>query len=62
MEEIINWKNLSNAKIKEKLMSLKHEHVSLKSQVDKLLEKMTEIEKEYYYGNSVLDKRNKGID
>ena len=38
-------------------MVLQHEHISLKNEIDKLLEKLDEVEKEYYYGNSVLIKK-----
>lgn len=62
MEDKIEWEKLPNAKIKENLMSLRYEHKSLKSKVDKLLEDIEEVEKEYYYGNSILDKRQKGIE
>ena len=55
------WDILSNNKIKENLMVLQHEHISLKNEIDKLLEKLDEVEKEYYYGNSVLIKRYKLI-
>ena len=57
-----NWETISNNKIKENLMVLQHEHISLKNEIDKLLEKLEEVEKEYYYGNSVLIKRYKGIE
>ena len=60
--KIIDWKNISNSKIKENLMSLRHEHIALKSQVDKILKKMSEVEKEYYYGNSILTNRYKGVE
>ncbi len=57
-----NWETISNNKIKENLMVLQHQHISLKSEIDKLLVKLDEVEKEYYYGNSVLIKRYKGIE
>jgi len=57
-----NWQTISNNKIKENLMVLQHQHISLKSEIDKLLVKLDEVEKEYYYGNSVLIKRYKGIE
>jgi len=58
----IDWKNMSNKKIQENLLSLRNEHESLKTQINKLLDKVIDIEKEYMYGNSILDKRYKGID
>jgi len=59
---VIDWENISNNKIKENLMSLRHEHIALKDQTDKILKKIEEVEKEYYYGNSILIKRLKGVE
>ena len=58
----IEWDKLSNSKIKENLIVLQHQHVSLKNEITKMVDKIEEIEKEYYYGNSILIKRYKGID
>jgi len=58
----IDWNNISNKKIQENLLSLTHEHESLKTKISTLLEKLDEVEKEYTYGNSILEKRYKGID
>ncbi len=62
MEEIkkIDWNNISNKKIHENLLSLNHEHISLKDKILKLMEHLNEIEKEHEYGNSILNKRYKG--
>ena len=62
MNEIkkIDWNNTSNKKIQENLLSLKHEHISLKDKILKLMEHLNEIEKEHEYGNSILNKRYKG--
>jgi len=62
MSEIkkIDWNNTSNKKIQENLLSLKHEHISLKDKILKLMTKLDEIEKEYEYGNNILIKRYKG--
>ncbi len=57
-----DWDNKSNKKIKEELESLKHEHIALKNKIDNLLENLMEIEKEYYLGNTILNKRHKGIE
>lgn len=56
----IDWNNISNKKIHENLLSLNHEHLSLKDKVLKLMNHLSEIEKEYEYGNSILSKRYKG--
>ena len=56
----IDWNNISNKKIQENLLSLNHEHVSLKDKILKLMDHLNEIEKEYKYGNNILDKRYKG--
>ena len=56
----IDWNNISNKKIQQNLMSLKHEHISLKEKIVKLVNNLEEIEKEYYLGNTILSKRYKG--
>ena len=56
----IDWNNTSNKKIQENLLSLKHEHISLKDKILKLMTNLDEIEKEYKYGNDILIKRYKG--
>ena len=47
MEETkeIKWDNLPTSKIKEELIVLSNEHKSLKSQIDKMLLKLSAIEK-----------------
>ena len=62
MEETkkIDWNNISNKKIQENLLSLNHEHVSLKDKILKLVNHLTNIEKEHEYGNNILTKRYKG--
>ena len=56
----IDWNNISNKKIQENLLSLNHEHTSIKDKILKLMINLEEIEKEYDYGNRVLIKRYKG--
>ena len=56
----IKWGDISNKKIQEELLSLGHEHTALKNKIDKLVNKLDEIEKEYHYGNNILLKRYKG--
>lgn len=56
------WEETPNSKIKEDLIQLRLEHMSIKSEVDKLLKRLMEIEREYHKGNVELIKRNKGID
>tara|TARA_R110002060_G_scaffold51859_1_gene62866 strand:+ start:665 stop:859 length:195 start_codon:yes stop_codon:yes gene_type:complete len=58
--EKIDWNNISNKKIHENLLSLNHEHDSLKDKILKLMSYLNEIEKEYEYGNNILNKRYKG--
>ncbi len=62
MEETkkIDWNNISNKKIQENLLTLNHQHISLKGKILKLVNHLTEIEKEYEYGNNILNKRYKG--
>jgi len=63
MEKIIDikWGNLPTSKIKEELIVLSNEHKSLKKQIDKLLTKLSDIEREYHDGNVEIIKRYKGI-
>tara|TARA_R100001509_G_scaffold21959_1_gene11493 strand:+ start:6139 stop:6336 length:198 start_codon:yes stop_codon:yes gene_type:complete len=60
-KEIIKWNNMSNASIKHELESIKEYHSSLKTQISKLLDKIDELEKEYFLGSNILEKRGKGI-
>jgi CDP-glycerol glycerophosphotransferase (TagB/SpsB family) len=59
-KSFIDWENISNAKIKENLTVLLHEHTVVKDKLLKLTEKLEEIEDDYYYGNLILSKRLKG--
>ena len=59
-KSLIDWENISNAKIKENLTVLLHEHTVVKDKLLKLTEKLEEIEDDYYYGNLILSKRLKG--
>ena len=52
---------MSNASIKHELESIKEYHSSLKTQISKLLDKIDELEKEYFLGSNILEKREKGI-
>jgi len=52
---------MSNTYIKHELESIKEYHSSLKLQITKLLDKIDELEKEYLLGNTILEKREKGI-
>jgi len=61
-EKNIKWEKLSNKKLKENLVSLRHEHIALKDKIDKLLAHLEDIEKEYYLGNTILTKRYKGVE
>lgn len=59
-KSFVEWDNISNAKIKENLNVLLHEHSVVKDKIVKLADKLKEIEDDYYYGNLVLSKRIKG--
>ena len=63
MEKIneIRWNNLPTSKIKEELIVLSKEHKSLKFKIDKMLVKLSLIEKEYHDGNVEIIKRYKGL-
>ena len=54
------WSNMSNSNIRVKLESLRHEHESIKTKIDKLIGEMKDIEIEYLNGNEFLIKRHKG--
>ena len=66
MESMINkaidWNNISNASIKLQLEELKHQQKVIREKIVKLSIKLEDIEKEYYYGNTILTKRYKGED
>ena len=63
MEKIneIRWNNLPTSKIKEEVIVLSNEHKSLKFKIDKMLFKLSLIEKEYHDGNVEIIKRYKGL-
>tara|TARA_Y100000389_G_C17241626_1_gene403411 strand:- start:140 stop:328 length:189 start_codon:yes stop_codon:yes gene_type:complete len=54
------WDNMSNSNIRVKLESLRHEHESIKTKIDLLIDEMKGIELEYLNGNEYLIKRYKG--
>jgi hypothetical protein len=56
----IEWDNMSNSNIREKLLSLQHEHESLKNKMNEMTDIMESLEIEYLNGNEVLIKRAKG--
>lgn len=58
----IDWNNISNDNIKNRLEEYKHEHESLKIKIHNLTEKLIDIEKEYLLGNKILNKRYKGVE
>jgi vacuolar-type H+-ATPase subunit E/Vma4 len=55
-----DWDNISNAAIKMRLQELENEIKGIKHNILKLVDNLENIEKEYYYGNSILVKRYKG--
>ena len=61
-EEILKWDSMSNVKIQHELESIKQYHTSLKLQINKLLDKIDELEKEYNLSNTIINNRKKGID
>ena len=60
--EYINWEDISNNNIRNKLIELKNEHESLKTKIINLSEKLDTVEKEYLLGNKILLKRLKGVE
>ena len=58
----IDWDNSSNASIKMHLQGLQNEISSVKHNILKMVDKLENIEKEYYYDNKILTKRYKGVD
>jgi hypothetical protein len=58
----IDWGNSSNASIKMHLQELQNEVSVIKNSILKMVDKLENIEKEYYYGNEILTKRYKGVD
>lgn len=58
----IDWDNSSNASIKMHLQELQNEVNAIKNNILKMVDKLENIEKDYYYGNKILTKRYKGLD
>jgi|TARA_R110001592_G_scaffold28739_9_gene105053 hypothetical protein len=60
--ETINkkWNDMSNSNIRIKLESLRHEHESIKTKIDVLIDNLRDIELDYLNGNEALIKRSKG--
>lgn len=59
-KEKIIWENMSNSNIRVKLESLRHEHETIKTKIDDLIDVMRNIELEFLNGNETLIKRHKG--
>lgn len=53
---------MSNSRIQETLLEIKHEHESIKDKISKLLEHAQYLENEYVIGNTIKIKRVKGED
>lgn len=51
---------MSNSNIRVKLESLRHEHETIKTKIDDLIDVMRNIELEFLNGNETLIKRHKG--
>ena len=58
--KVLNWENMSNSSIKKELEGLLHRQISIREKMVKLSETLEELEKEYFYGNTVLVKRYRG--
>lgn len=56
----IDWDNMSNSKIKSKLEEIRHEHITIKERVSKMLETLSILEKEYLLGSKVRNNRLNG--
>lgn len=57
----INFKCLTNAEIKIKLIELENEYISNQNKIRNLIANMNEIDKAYTEGKKLLDKRTGGI-
>jgi hypothetical protein len=58
--KIIDWENMKNSSIKMELEGLMLHQKTLKEKIIELSKKLESIEKDYFFGNSVLTKRYKG--
>ncbi len=55
--EKINWIDFSNAEIKAKQIALKGEYESIKVKIEKLIDDLDSIDKEYNKSEEELNKR-----
>jgi peptidoglycan hydrolase CwlO-like protein len=55
----MKWENFSNAEIRLKMNSMEMEYESIKNDINKLISKLDEIDKEYNKANEELKKRSK---
>tara|TARA_R110000868_G_scaffold345553_1_gene606678 strand:- start:2228 stop:2389 length:162 start_codon:yes stop_codon:yes gene_type:complete len=53
---------MSNRRIKESLEEMRHESIVVKDKINKLLDTLDDIDKEYLLGNDRLNKRLSGRD
>ena len=58
----LKWEDMNNTSIKMELENLIQEQNSIKNKIIKMSNKLELIEKEYFYGNKILTKRDKGED
>tara|TARA_R110000803_G_scaffold196716_2_gene260105 strand:+ start:180 stop:383 length:204 start_codon:yes stop_codon:yes gene_type:complete len=58
----IKWSEMSNRRIKESLEEMRHESIVVKDKINKLLDTLDDIDKEYLLGNDRLNKRLSGRD
>ena len=60
INKTIDWENMNNASIKMQLEELMNQQKSIKDKIIQLSEKLEDIEKDYLYGNKILNKRYSG--
>lgn len=54
------WDKMSNSNIRIKLESLRHQHETIKTKIDNLIDDMKDIELDFLNGNEALIKRHQG--
>lgn len=55
----IDWKNMSNANIRDKMASMSNEYEYIKNEINKLISKLDLLDNEYNNAKKELNRRSK---
>jgi uncharacterized coiled-coil DUF342 family protein len=56
---MIDWKNMSNMEIRQKMDSMKYEYESLKNKISDIITQMDNLDNEYNKANKEIENRSK---